>query len=421
MPAYLCHGFRWHRREIRYFVILKDVEDAAPEWIVAPKSAEAILETFYDEFDFVPPCANSRAASSLNAYNTQTSGSSSDMYKVSIESSSDEERRGRLGSDLLKKRSLSASRQRSMSTARLRKPSKRPETLPVPPRPMQAPPPLFSPMPPESERTGPFNGWSRVKLLEEYDPSDEAIMNGPWAYVSDYQVRVDGSVSLLEQMQSYDQKMKAEKIKAMSGPSDETSRKVNTVGNKNAGWLEKLRDQLQKEEPIKWYMVICGDEERAFPLGDKGDDIYGGKKHEIPEEDDLEFRLPEFDNYRYNRKSAFVQPLRLRSKEESPPPLTPPIPPQLQGGFPVRPQTRARPQTQPQPQLPQIGQSSRNKPPALPDKDRSRYTPPPDPLENLREIGNQKMSMQLDSKPRTRKSTLGLRKFFSKKQYDNMI
>jgi exonuclease III len=31
------------------------------------------------------------------------------------------------------------------------------------------------------------------------------------------------------------------------------------------GWFEKLRDQLQKGADIGWYVVVCGDEERAAP------------------------------------------------------------------------------------------------------------------------------------------------------------
>ncbi|KAK9422848.1 putative Developmental regulator protein [Seiridium unicorne] len=429
MPAYLCHGFRWHRKSVRYFVILQDVEDAAPEWIVAPKSAEAILESLYNLHDFIPACAQSRAATSLAPYDAQNSGPNADMYKVNIDSSSssDEERRGRLGDDMFKnKRSVSAARQRSISTTRLRKPGKRPETLPVPPRPVQAPPPLYSPLPPESERNGPFNNWSTIKMLEEYDPSNELVMNGPWAYLSDYVVRIDTSVSPMEEMVRYEERMKAQKFKAMSGSSDETGRKVKTVGSKNAGWLEKLRDQLQQEEPIKWYVVMCGDEERSFPLGDDEDNVVGETKNGEPLEDEFQFRLPEFAGYGYDRRSAVVQPLRLRKQNGSPPPLpTPQIFQQFQPGGPTRNPSQSpagpRPQTQPQPQLPPLRTPSVDKPPAVPDKDLSGYTPPLDPLANLRDVGSRKTPVQVDMKPSMRKSTIGLRKLFSKKQVENFL
>lgn len=39
--------------------------------------------------------------------------------------------------------------------------------------------------------------------------------------------------------------------------------------------LSKLRDQLEKEERIGWYVVVCGDEERGWP----------GMEEEVEEED----------------------------------------------------------------------------------------------------------------------------------------
>ncbi|ETS82664.1 hypothetical protein PFICI_04540 [Pestalotiopsis fici W106-1] len=429
MPAYLCHGFRWHRKSIRYFVVIQDVDDAAPEWIVAPKSAEAILQSLYGLYDFIPPCPGSRAADSLR---TSSGGPNPDMYKFSLDnSSSDEDKRGRREEEFLqRKRSLSATRQRSMSTSRLRKSGKRPETLPVPPRPMLAPPPLFSPIPPEAERNGPFNKWSSIKMLEEYDPSNELILNGPWAYLSDYTVRVDTSVSVLDEIRKYESNMRTEKFKAMSGPSDETGRKINTLGDRNAGWLEKLRDQLQREEPIKWYVVMCGDEERNFPMGDKENRPNGITNDVIPE-DEVEFRLPEFDNYRYDRKSAVVQPLRLRRLLDSPPPPpTPQIFEQFQrtglNGSLSQPRVVPRPQTQPQPELPQLRKPSAEKPPIVPlrrspERNTLGYTPPPDPLANLRDIGSRKTAAPFETRPGSRKSTINLKRIFSKKQVENFI
>lgn len=427
MPAYLCHGFRWHRLSVKYLVILQDIDDAATEWIVAPKSAEAILETFYSMYDFIPPCAQSRAADSLKTQNALT-GPNADMYKVSIESGSDEERRGRLlqGGLLKDKRSLSSSRKRSMSTSRLRKPGKRPETLPVPPRPMQVPPPLFSPMPPDAERNRPFNEWSSVKMLEEYDPANELVLSNPWAYLADYVVRIDTSVSPLEEMRQYEERMKAEKFKAMSGPSDETGRKPSTKGSKNAGWLEKLRDQVQENELIKWYVVICGDENRTFPTADKEDSL-GGRRNGKILEDEFEFRLPEFDNYGYNRKSAVVQPLRLRKYDGLTPPPVPRFPQFIRPPSLLQNQTpeqslfqsrtpRSRPQTQPASRQPILRKPSLDRPPAVPTKDLGEYTPPPDPLANLRDVGSRKMAMD---RPSIRKSTMNIRKLFSKKQFEN--
>ncbi|EGR47907.1 uncharacterized protein TRIREDRAFT_48852, partial [Trichoderma reesei QM6a] len=54
MPTYLCHGFRWTRRLIRIFVIIEDLDDAAPDWITGRNSSAAILERFGTKFDYLP-------------------------------------------------------------------------------------------------------------------------------------------------------------------------------------------------------------------------------------------------------------------------------------------------------------------------------------------------------------------------------
>ena len=46
MPTYLLHGFRWPRPLIRIHVILQNLEDAAAEWLVAPKTTLALLKNF---------------------------------------------------------------------------------------------------------------------------------------------------------------------------------------------------------------------------------------------------------------------------------------------------------------------------------------------------------------------------------------
>ncbi|OTA94332.1 hypothetical protein M434DRAFT_53703, partial [Hypoxylon sp. CO27-5] len=188
MPTYLCHGFRWHRRSIRYFVVVQNVEEAASEWIVGRQSPVALLDQFYELFDFLPPW--------------QLSETHDDIPEVP------------------------------------------------------------SPEPPELDESVPFNDWSVVKFLEEFDPTDLSVVSGPWAYVADYVVRIDTSVSVAEEISRYEARMKTESYKPMSGPSDEEGRKINTFGNKKAGWLEQLRDQLQRTESIRWYVVVCGDEER---------------------------------------------------------------------------------------------------------------------------------------------------------------
>ncbi|KAH8172809.1 hypothetical protein LIA77_07064 [Sarocladium implicatum] len=54
MPTYLCHGFKWERQALRGWIIIHDVEDAQPDWIIAPASKDGILATFAREHPFVP-------------------------------------------------------------------------------------------------------------------------------------------------------------------------------------------------------------------------------------------------------------------------------------------------------------------------------------------------------------------------------
>ncbi|TPX07312.1 uncharacterized protein E0L32_010734, partial [Thyridium curvatum] len=57
MPTYLCHGFRWQRRSIRVYVVVQNLDDAAPEWIIRRGTSRALLSSFYSLFDFLPRCA----------------------------------------------------------------------------------------------------------------------------------------------------------------------------------------------------------------------------------------------------------------------------------------------------------------------------------------------------------------------------
>ncbi|KAJ4322608.1 hypothetical protein N0V84_004746 [Fusarium piperis] len=117
--------------------------------------------------------------------------------------------------------------------------------------------------------------WSAVKLLEEFDPEETMTPCRPYAYVADHVVRIDLSVDVAGEMAKYYEKMAGED-----------------------GWIVKLRDELQKGEPVRWYVVVCGDEEREVPgasddeeseqdstseYGGEGDDTLTGLDN-IPEE-----------------------------------------------------------------------------------------------------------------------------------------
>lgn len=50
MPVYLVHGFRWPRIKIRHQVILQNIDDASPEYIMSPASSEAIIAQLHTQF-----------------------------------------------------------------------------------------------------------------------------------------------------------------------------------------------------------------------------------------------------------------------------------------------------------------------------------------------------------------------------------
>ncbi|KAH8839152.1 hypothetical protein MCOR27_005689 [Pyricularia oryzae] len=195
MPTYLCHGFRWHRPSIRVYVIVQDIGDAAPDFISGTRSATAILDSFYNLFDFLPPPKTR-----------------DDQQK----------------------------------------------------------------QPPAATDSASSQAWSAIRLLEEYDPSMLGEAARPHAYVADHVVRVDLSASVVDEMARYQARLK--ESGAMGGPhSDETGRRQRAAKDRKAGWLEKLRDQLQRGEEIRWYVVVNGDEERGWDHG--GGD--GGEGEEV--------------------------------------------------------------------------------------------------------------------------------------------
>ena len=236
MPAYLCHGFRWQRRSIRVYVIVQDIDDASPEWIIPAKSSQCLLESFYNLFDFLPFC--SPPSRDGNRSNSDGGGGIDDDALNTLAY-----RKGRSRS-----RSLGPKLNGRSQSRRQRSRSRRPtENRPA--------------HPPDDEIQS--QDWSAVKLLEEYDPLNLSEVSRPYAYVADYAVRIDLSASIAEEIQKYEERNRGDRDPPMTGPaSDETGRKKS---NKKPGWFEKLRDQLQRGEEIKWYVVVNGDEVRDWP------------------------------------------------------------------------------------------------------------------------------------------------------------
>ena len=48
MPAYVVHGFRWPRSAIRIHIVLNNIDDAAAEYIVSPRTSASLLQSLRD-------------------------------------------------------------------------------------------------------------------------------------------------------------------------------------------------------------------------------------------------------------------------------------------------------------------------------------------------------------------------------------
>ncbi|RMZ66131.1 developmental regulator [Pyrenophora seminiperda CCB06] len=50
MPTWLVHGFRWPRAQVRIHVIVQNLDDAAPEWLMAPATTACLTENFKTQY-----------------------------------------------------------------------------------------------------------------------------------------------------------------------------------------------------------------------------------------------------------------------------------------------------------------------------------------------------------------------------------
>ncbi|KAH7160301.1 AorFlbE-like protein [Dactylonectria estremocensis] len=298
MPTYLCHGFRWHRRDLRVYVILNDIEDAASNWVVGPATSFAILSHFHARFNFLPDPAPL-------------------PLDVVVKPRPSTERPPRSHDD---------------------------DDFTVPP-----------PRVPESRDPVLSNSWSAVKLLEEFDPEDTRLPCRPYAYVADYVVRVDLSANVVDEMAKYRMRQQDE-------------------------WFHRLRDELQKGEDIRWYVVVCGDDVREVPVGSEdeancNDDIDYDSEEEYVDDNDDSSSTP---------AAASRQGLKL-------PPIKPP---------PLQPIQQERPRTSPGPSSLPLRPSPLSSHPPLP-------TPPAEP-------GGQKPPARPPLKNK-KSMAEGLRRLFGKK------
>lgn len=142
-----------------------------------------------------------------------------------------------------------------------------------------------------------FNEWSAVKLLEQYDPTDLTTVSQPYAYVGDYVTEVKLGVSISDEMAAYEAQVRSgfgtpssesgtpARLSVYNGlpiSSGESSNPPVTSTleikrrERRAGWLAKLRDHLQKDAEIGWFVVVCGDEDRSFPESDEEEVVNTG-------------------------------------------------------------------------------------------------------------------------------------------------
>jgi hypothetical protein len=156
MPTYLCHGFRWTRKLIRIFVILEDLDDAAPDWITGRDTSAVILDRFSTKFDYLPQRLPQQASEQQSE---QQSGHQQEQ----------------------------PSKQEGKQIAH------QDDDLTVPPSRV-----------PDSEDSVLVHQSSAVKLLEEYDPEETSISARPFAYVADHVIRIDLSANVLEEIAKYE-------------------------------------------------------------------------------------------------------------------------------------------------------------------------------------------------------------------------
>ncbi|KAF2257772.1 hypothetical protein CC78DRAFT_179555 [Lojkania enalia] len=55
MPTWLVHGFRWPRPLIRIHIILQNLDDCAPEWLMAPATASELMDNFNQLYPDIMP------------------------------------------------------------------------------------------------------------------------------------------------------------------------------------------------------------------------------------------------------------------------------------------------------------------------------------------------------------------------------
>ncbi|KKA29905.1 hypothetical protein TD95_001474 [Thielaviopsis punctulata] len=318
MPTYLCHGFRWYRNNIRVFAQFQDIEDAAPDWVIRRGSSHALIYTLYTIFDFLP-FAEDLAAVAGEASARRLNKKRSRARFLN--------RLGMFNSSSSSASAAAAASPLSSSAAAAYGDFSDDDPLP-PPTPLPQPPVipkiLLPPgsetivlppgiKPPSMQRAQPVaqeakarvvrrdaadpvlcnNDWAAIRLLEEWDEHAEptAEPHGrwctrPWAYVADYAVRIDLSGRVGAEMARYERwaaRLDDGTHRPMGDAleddpaAERAAVEAGVAGKKSAaakkrGWFQKLRDNMEPEGAIQWYIVVCDDEVRGFPVDEEEED-----------------------------------------------------------------------------------------------------------------------------------------------------
>lgn len=252
MPTYLCHGFRWHRMNILRHISRHDLDDAALHWIIAPRSKAQIIQSFEEMLDGSP---------SLGHADPET-----EAANAAEACQEDHEPL----QDIAETEGLRASPHEEGREAEKRVDDTTIDHL--------------------AAQTSPL--LPGITLLEEYDPDNLDTFAAPWAYVADYAVWVDGAISVPEQMRRFEQErsrgLVVETRSLVHGGEDLPSAAAKTnlldfmteglepqPSNSKGGyrsWLARLRDEVQGNECIDWYIVVCGDEIRDKSIASEESD-----------------------------------------------------------------------------------------------------------------------------------------------------
>ncbi|KAI9645563.1 hypothetical protein NHQ30_006305 [Ciborinia camelliae] len=301
MPTYLVHGFRWNRGNIRVYIILNDLDDATAEWLMAPPTSNALLNSFYTQFDFLPPSSPGPVDLSPGPSPTEPSPppakprprtltKKNKRSMISLKSPSHKHS----SSLTLRKAKSDADGQNNFNNLESKTPHSR--------TPSGATNHNSHALKVEVEKPLRFNQWSVVKLVEQYDPEDLKTLSQPWAYVSDYMVEVGLGVSISEEMKKYEDKIREEEEVPCDAEQLGISAREIRKRNKRAGWFNKLRENLETEAQMGWFVVVCGDEERWAPPMDLSDGMQSAES----EIEDSPVKTPKSPGFRgfFRRKSA---------------------------------------------------------------------------------------------------------------------